>query len=147
MKAKQWLQRGQAAQDPFNAMGEYWRGFNNLFSDFPGNNERERILSYIAKTYTQASATALLAQYAEQIAYLISRPVIDMRGNGHTTAPNIETFKNANDSLRKLQQVFMIIYQVRCNLEHGEKSPLDERDQHLCQAAAPIVAHAVGQPS
>ena len=68
-----------------------------------------------------------------------------MRGNGRDTSANIQAFNAATDSLAKLQEVFMVIYQVRCNLEHGQKSPSRERDIQLCQAASPLVAHIVGR--
>jgi len=66
-----------------------------------------------------------------------------MRGNGRDTTANIQAFNVATNSLAKLQEIFMIIYQVRCNLEHGQKSPNSERDIQLCQWASPVVAHVV----
>ena len=59
------------------------------------------------------------------------------------TASNIKAFLKLNDSISKLQELFMVIYQVRCNLEHGQKSPRRDRDIQLCQSASPIVARIV----
>jgi hypothetical protein len=75
----------------------------------------------------------------------MSQPVINMNGNGKNTTPNIEAFELAQTSLEKLQEIFMVIYQIRCNLEHGEKSPNRERDIELCKNAAPFVAFAISQ--
>ena len=66
-----------------------------------------------------------------------------MRGKGRDTAPNMEAFNTAADSMRKLDELFMVIYQVRCNLEHGQKSPNRGRDVLLYQCAAPIVAEVI----
>lgn len=49
-----------------------------------------------------------------------------MRGNGKDTTPYIHAFEFATDALAKLKEIFMVIYQVRCNLEHGQKSPSSE---------------------
>jgi hypothetical protein len=66
-----------------------------------------------------------------------------MRGNGKDTTPNIQAFNAAADSTTRLEELFMVIYQVRCNLEHGQKSPSRERDLLLCECAAPIVAGTI----
>ena len=66
-----------------------------------------------------------------------------MRGNGRDTSANIEQFGREERPLPKLQQLFEVIYQVRCNLEHGQKSPNNERDVDLCRCAAPVVADVV----
>src|SRR6185369_2494101 len=37
----------------------------------------------------------------------------------------------------------MLIYQVRCNFEHGQKSPSRARDEALCEAACPFMSGVV----
>jgi len=66
-----------------------------------------------------------------------------MRGNGRNTAKHIQAFQAGNTSLGKLKELFMIIYQVRCNLEHGQKSPSRDRDVELCRSARPLVDRVV----
>jgi hypothetical protein len=87
----------------------------------------------------------MLRVYGSEIDYLVSQPVLDMRGNGRDTATNIQSFMEASDSLSKIKELFMIVYQVRCNLEHGQKSPGRQRDINLCQCSSPLVAHVVRQ--
>jgi hypothetical protein len=55
----------------------------------------------------------------------------------------MEQFAEAATELEKLVALFMVIYQVRCNFEHGQKSPSRGRDEALCTAACPFVAKVV----
>lgn len=66
-----------------------------------------------------------------------------MRGNGKDTSQHIAQFGAAATALEKIGALFMIIYQVRCNFEHGQKSPTRARDRMLCEAACPFVADVV----
>jgi len=140
LKAHEWLIRGNRERDPINAFSNFWRGFNNLYFDVDLPYEREKIRTFITRIVTEMEAKRLLNHYSSEVAYLISQPVIDMRGTGKDTRQNIQAYNAENDSLIKVQEIFMIIYQVRCNLEHGQKSPSNERDIKLCENAAPLVA-------
>jgi len=140
--AYEWFAKGTEAISSMDAFSNFWRGFNNLYSGGAGN-ERDKIKSFLRQNLDQAAAHELLTLYTTQIDYLLLRPVIDMRNNGRTTKTNIDEFKEATNSLTKLEELFMIIYQVRCNLEHGQKSPTDNHDIKLCECAAPILGAVV----
>lgn len=144
MKARKWLTRGQNTADPFNGLSEVWRGFNNLFFPVEGRNEREKIKAFLVSKLSGDDASALLDKHKKQIAYLLARPVMDMRGNGKDTSQNMQAFQATTDPIEKVVQLFLVIYQVRCNLEHGQKSPDRARDAGLCDSASPIVGHVVG---
>lgn len=111
MKAREWLDRGSQVADPVDAFSNFWRGFNNLFFGVGQGQERDKIKSFLSQSISEADAGAILQKHASEIVYLLSQPVIDMRGNGKDTAANIQTFNAATDSLTKLQEVFMVIYQ------------------------------------
>lgn len=143
--AHEWLDRGNQTADPIDAFTNYWRAFNNLFSAAAYGQERDKIKLFLSQQLSSMQAEEILQNNAAGVAYLLSQPVIDMRGNGKDTAQNIQAFNAASDSLAKLQELFMVVYQVRCNLEHGEKFPSSERDIRLCQSAAPLVANIVAQ--
>ncbi len=143
MVAREWLEMGDARVSPVDRLTDYWRAFNNLYSSVTGHPESRRILDYLEQSVSEERAEAILQERQEQAHYLLSVPVIDMRRNGRDTSGCIEEFKSAGSSLEKLRQLFMVIYQVRCNLEHGQKSPTDDRDVRLCQAAGPVVADVV----
>jgi hypothetical protein len=145
VKAREWLERGKQMSDPIDAFSSHWRGFNNLFSSVGHGQERDRIKSYLAANISPEQAQEVLDSNTDQVAYLLSQPVIDMRGNGKDTSLNIEAFGGAADTKAKLSELFMAIYQVRCNLEHGQKSPSRDRDVQLCACAAPIVSYVLEQ--
>lgn len=141
MKAREWLKRGTDASDPFDALSNYWRGFNNLFN---GNGrERELISTFIRAHINEEFARHLMDDNECSAQVLVLRPVIDMRGNGRDTSRYMDHFNTADTAVDKLVALFMVIYQVRCNFEHGQKSPTRDRDQTLCEAACPFVAAVV----
>lgn len=145
MKAYEWYERGIQASDPIDAFSNFWRGFNNLYAPMRTRNESETetIQTLLQNSICEERASHLLSAHASCIDYLLSEPVINMRDNGKDTAPNIAAFMVATSSLVKLKEVVIVVYQVRCNLEHGQKSPSRMRDVHLCQCAAPIIAELI----
>ena len=143
MKALEWYDAGTKAIDPIEKFTNFWRGFNYLFFRECGRDERRKIRSFLGRMLDETAAQKLLALHETQIDYLLSQPVVDMRGNGKDTRKNIDAFNSATSSMRKVEESFMVIYQVRCNLEHGQKSPSSARDVRLCECAAPIVAQVI----
>lgn len=141
LKACEWLERGDAAGDAFDALSNYWRGFNNLFAG--RGQERLLISGFLQSKLDEQFAQNLLDVNAKEANDLLSTPVIDMRGNGKDSSQYIEQFSAAPTALEKLDALFMIIYQVRCNFEHGQKSPSRDRDKTLCEAACPFVSEVV----
>lgn len=133
------MQRSREARDPIDAFSNAWRAFNHLYFPVNGKNEREKIRRYLEDSVDEATAERLLEEHDRELNYLTAEPVIDMRGNARDTAGNIENFQDGGAAVRKLQEIFMIIYQVRCNLEHGQKSPSRGRDVDLCRSACPLV--------
>jgi hypothetical protein len=90
-----------------------------------------------------AASQGILDRRQQETGVLLARPVIDMRRNGRDTAANIAAFQAANCPRVKLEELFMVIYQVRCNLEHGQKGPQHESDRMLCASAGPIVGDII----
>lgn len=141
MKAKEWWERGARETDSFDAFSNYWRGFNNLFAG--SGKERDLISTFIRTQVDEPFALSLIEAQAENAQVLVRQPVFDMRGNGRDTSQYINQFNVDESAVEKLVALFMIIYQVRCNFEHGQKSPSRDRDSDLCRAACPFVAALV----
>lgn len=80
MKAREWLERGSAAADPFEALSNYWRGFNNLFAG--KGNERDLISSFLRAQVNEQLAQELLDVNAEEAAVLLLHPT----RNSHKSA-------------------------------------------------------------
>jgi hypothetical protein len=145
MKPREWLERGKQTTEPIDAFSNFWRGFNNLFSSVGHGHgqERDQIRSYLGANVTSEQAQEVLDINVSNIDFLLSQPVIDMRGSGRDTALHIEAFNNVADPKAKVSELFMVIYQVRCNLEHGQKSPNSDRDVRLCECAAPVISYVL----
>lgn len=141
MKAREWLDRGARSTDPFDALSNYWRGFNNLFAG--KGQERELISAFLCSNIDEPFAQHLIDAHAQGAKVLMQRPVVDMRANGRDTSKYIDQFDAAETAVEKLVALFMVIYQVRCNFEHGQKSPSRDRDRALCSAACLFVAALV----
>src|ERR1039458_7045289 len=106
MKAKEWHERGKQAADPINALADFWRGLNHLYFPLEGADERKKIRKLRIAKVSERNAQTILAENAQGVDVLLAQPVIDMRGNGRNTKPNIDAFNTAGDSLGKLQEVF-----------------------------------------
>jgi hypothetical protein len=62
-----------------------------------------------------------------------------MRMSGRSTEYEIDEFESSSDPVKRISKVFRVIYQVRCNLEHGDKLPSNHRDVKLVASSLPIV--------
>ncbi|ECG1420349.1 TPA_asm: hypothetical protein GND15_002381 [Salmonella enterica subsp. salamae serovar 58:d:z6] len=143
MKAQEWLDRGRLTEDPMDAFSNYYRGLNHLFSSITNGSERDKIAHLLQENISNENAADILNTYSKNVENLISEPVIDMRGNGKNTGAYIDNFKSAKDNIEKLKNIFMIIYQIRCNFEHGQKSPNRKRDIYLCKNSLPLLDSAI----
>ena len=143
IKAREWLERGRLASSKIDALRDFWAGFNNLYNSNAKCAEQCKIRTFLSESISSVASNEVLAGNSTEVDYLLSQPVIDMRGNGKDTAEYVRAFHAAKDPLERLINVFMVIYQVRCNLEHGQKSPSRERDVQLCACSAPVVAAVV----
>ena len=144
MIAREWLQRGLDAESPIDALTNCWRGFNRLYAANQNiGDERRKIRLYLDQTISPQDAHAILVKNDQACLYLLSKPVIDMRGTGRDTHSAIDAFLTKSEPKDKLAEIFMIIYQVRCNLEHGDKSPSANRDIELCRFSVPFVVEVL----
>ena len=143
MKSKEWLERALNSQDPIDLFTDSWRGFNSIYYQNTGGSELNKIHNFLTRSIPEETARELINNHTAEITYLMSQPVIDMRGNGRNTRLTMEEYKTSDSNTEKLKALFTIIYQIRCNLEHGQKSPSRERDVELCNSAWPLVAEIV----
>jgi hypothetical protein len=143
MTAQEWFTRGQEANDPFDALSNFWRAFNHLFFPGPNAQERDKIRRFLRQNVGEAEARDLLRRHPEPIRCLLEYPVIDMRSNGRDMSANITAFHAADPPQTKLEELLMIIYQVRCNFEHGQKAPSNDRDRGLCASAAVLLRDVI----
>ena len=138
MKAKKWIMRARGREDAIDRFSDLWLAFNNQYAGYAGD-ERTKIKRFADDRLTDADAGRILKQCGDEVAYLTKWPVVDMRRNGRDTRGNIHAYHDAEPNAEKLKQILLIAYQVRCNLMHGQKSPDRNRDNRLCECAAPVI--------
>lgn len=139
MKAREWFDKGEHEEDVFNSFFHFWQAFNSIYHDQKKSAERIKINNFFNNNFSEQIAIDILENHSPEIDLLLSSPIIDMNTQAKDTSENISAFYATDNSLDKLQQLFMIIYQVRCNLVHGQKSPSRKRDLDLCKSATPIL--------
>ena len=68
MVAREWYLRGLAADDAFDALSNYWRGFNSLYFPQARGDERAKILGYLQANVDKAGAQQILGRRREEVA-------------------------------------------------------------------------------
>lgn len=113
-----------------------WVGFNALyaleFDHVDGDRKQVRLFADYprAKNAHEEALSGSDTRYTTAVKTLAQRGVYNFR--------NQERLRLEDES--NLGQVMELVYQVRCNLFHGRKSPHDLRDRKLIKAAHTIVS-------
>lgn len=98
MKSLEWLQRGLNHDDPMDCLSNCWMGFNNLYSAHQSNSEIQAIKQFIDANVDVGTAQKLIDNHQTEITYFMSRPIIDMRGNGRNSQRDIDSY-NSSDAM------------------------------------------------
>lgn len=132
-----WALKAKQQRDPFIKFILYWFCFNSWISYLSNkDNDRQAInwfidnescLKKVTENFWQSSQTQAIQRNLQNLG-----PVYDMRPNYRNRKTEI---KNIND----VGQVINYIYQIRCNLFHGSKSPIEKRDQNLVELSSIVL--------
>ena len=127
--AKGWLYRAQKAIDVYDRFISAYIALNFLYNNRSEKVERERMVRYLLEVVERNSMDPLVYDIAEYKA----SPVVDMTPYSTRGKPDV--------IVSDKKSLFEAIYQVRCNLFHGNKALGDTRDQRLvAQGAGVIIA-------
>lgn len=115
-----------------------WAAFNCLYGEETGGNERDRVMQVVQRYLSEPRSQRLIDQISDAALKIVGTPPGDMRKDasdpqfreqtGRVAAAYLDSSKPSNERLASLMGV---IYQVRCNLLHGDKDPDDSRDIRL----------------
>ncbi len=124
----------------------HWIAFNWLYSGYQRYNETseaEAIKIYCEENYDKLSRFNAFESPAINI--FKEAPVADARYGG-VTKKGRERFKALceEDGLEQLTSLMLTLYQVRCNLFHGSKSLMIERDVELIKSSSVILEEYLG---
>jgi hypothetical protein len=115
-----------------------WLTIQAFSSEFERRNQRETLIKTVNNCLAEAEARKLLDLYSEDIDYLRSNPVGNLsleetHDNFYQNAQRDinEVDKASNSAAKSVGFLLCVIYQVRCNVEHGKKQLGTARSQKL----------------
>jgi len=127
--ALEWYQYGlEKGDDFFMRFMMHWVAFNWLYNSEPGKSERYKIQQYYEHHSVKFNKFDAFSSPA--ITVFLEGPVY---GDEYSES-NYRGVKRCDT-----KKLLMTLYAVRCNLFHGSKSLMIERDQELVRASACVL--------
>lgn len=123
-----------------------WAAFNSLYSEETNPHERERAIQVVWRYISAPRALVLIEETVNAAREIIATPPGDMRKDASDPQFREQTNRCAagySDSTRpsneRIASLMGVIYQVRCNLLHGDKDPDDARDMVLIRSSNTVL--------
>ena len=115
-----------------------WLTLHAFSSEFEGKNQRRVLIDAIVDSISEEDAKYILETMEAEINYLASNPV----GNLDYDDVHPNFYQNAMQDIAQAQlseratpnrvgHLLCVVYQVRCNIEHGKKKLSSNRSQKL----------------
>lgn len=127
-----------------------WAAFNCLYGEEAHSRERERVMGVVQRYLSESDAHRLIDQTAAAAREIIATSPGDMRKDAADTQFREQTERCATvyrdctkPSNERLAGLMGVIYQVRCNLLHGDKDPDDNRDMSLVRRSSAVLQAVV----
>ena len=117
---------------------QLWIAFNAIYGGEPDSRERARVMASIRRNFSERSALRVLRAVRKSVDRILEVPPGNMLLDRYD--PNFRAasqrcaalYRNTGEtSVGRLAAVGGVIYQVRCNLVHGDKDPDNARDRML----------------
>lgn len=125
---------------------QLWIAFNAIYGGEPDDRERSRVMSCIRRNFPESAAVRLLRAIQGSVGRILEVPPGNMlldRDDPNFRAASrrcAALYRNRNEtSTGRLAAVGGVIYQVRCNLIHGNKDPDDARDRMLVSESSTVL--------
>jgi hypothetical protein len=132
------------------ALIQRWAALNALYGHEHGVPEERRLMDCIAKYFAEDSARRLLSRYADEASELIRIPPGDMRYESDHPSFRRRASEHASEfaderksAVNRLAHLAAIMYQVRSNAVHGDKTSKSTRDRKLFAAVCEILGGLV----
>lgn len=131
-----WKLKGQRGRDPFIKFFFFYVCFDAWITTESGKDiDTEKIKWFLEndnclKERWQDIQGSITKSWVASLGSL--SPVEDMR-------PNHRGEKTYLNDTQSLDEIIKFIYQIRCNLFHGSKSPMNSRDVNLVELSAKIL--------
>lgn len=130
----------------WTAFTQPWAAFNHLYAQHRGNTERDCVMNFIRDHLSEVSAERVLDVAAKSIDRLLELPPGDMRLSVVDKRFRVRSRQDAavvrdatQGATERMAHLAAVLYQVRCNLLHGDKDPISTRDRRLVRACSQIL--------
>lgn len=137
--AKDWLEKAKAEEDPYNRFMAAYVALNYLYDARDEPSERVRMVKYLGTVYQCDNNAVNMASF--DISEYLKCPVV-----GYDRKHDM--YKECKTSVNDISSLFNAIYQVRCNLFHGNKA-LDyndgSRDKNLVKQGGDVIIQLLEQ--
>ncbi|HIF9164263.1 TPA: hypothetical protein ACX6SH_004203 [Photobacterium damselae] len=148
----------QRALDIINNLGgvasefrDNWLIVQAYSTEFEGGDQRAALIAAIEESIDNQKATEILGSLQSEVQYLQQSPVGDLRfesadvrfrRNGLRDITNV--VDEQLDSNTRLANLICVVYQIRCNIDHGHKILTTARSQRLFTIGNSILSTVVG---
>ena len=129
---KKWIKLGED-NDEYVKFYCYYIAFNHLYNEYNAGSEIQKIILFLTTSLNSKKFNKFKIEIKED-SELCSRVVHDMKNDRPCKYYKLEDLKNNNPI-----SIFMAIYQIRCNLFHGNKALEDSRNKQLVKEGAEIL--------
>ena len=127
-----------------------WLTIHAFSSEFDCGDIRSSLVNAVSSSISDKSAQAILTSLSSEIAYLKSNPV----GNLQFSSSDTRFYRNAKQDIaqatlqcrgapNRLGHLVCVVYQVRCNTEHGRKKLGTARSQELFRVCNRIMEFVI----
>ena len=141
-----WIEKSKNEEDNFDKFVYGFFALNAMYSIYYDGDERRAIKDLFDSSYNAHSREYEEILYTQEYEYFCKRPPIknckydpskERPGPRDTYRDTIKLSERLARSSNKA--MLMILYQIRCNLFHGNKSFGDENDQEIVKNAAELL--------
>ncbi len=134
--AVEWYNYGiESGNDKIIKFMMHWIAFNWLYREHVKEYEYQCIIAYCKEHFDELSTYDPFS--TPEIQVFLEEPVRDMKFK-NDREDRWESLKHGTRK-QKLISLFLSMYQVRCNLFHGDKSLRIERDVRLIESSSVIL--------
>jgi hypothetical protein len=123
-----------------------WAAFNCLYGEEDRGIERDRVMQVVQRYLNDPHAQAVIDRIAIEANAIVETPPGDMRKDSsdrrfreHSERCAAIYRDQTLSSKERLSGLMGVIYQVRCNLLHGDKDPDDARDMILVRHSSSVL--------
>ena len=135
-----------ASPKDWNEFSGLWMAFNSVYGGEPDRRERARVMACIRRNFSESAALRVLRRVTKSVDRILDIPPGNMLLNRWDPSFRAASqrcaglYRNKSESaVGRLAAVGGVLYQVRCNLIHGNKDPNNARDRMLVSESVAIL--------